>query len=131
MVTDKIERLERRQKREQEQERLRQKREQEQERLRQKREQEQEQLRQQWEHEEKLLASRIEAIAPLQAEAREAWKNDRKLIAGAYYKSKRSTPPRRIIELRGDDVHWSDECVFGWNGVCLRQTFLNKVEGPL
>ena len=75
------------------------------------------------------MALRIEAIAPLQAEAREAWKNDRKLIAGGYYTGKKF--PRRIIELRGNDVHWADACGLGWHGVCLRQSFLNKVEGPL
>ena len=113
-MTDKIERLER----------LRQKREQGEkdkiERL--------ERLRQRLEQEEKLWALRIEAVAPLQAEAREAWKNDRKLIAGAYYKHKRYCGPRRIIELRGNYVHWADEYE---RGLCLHQSFLKKVEGPL
>jgi phage terminase large subunit GpA-like protein len=69
-----------------------------------------------------------EAVALRQAEARKAWDNGKQLTEGAYYRHSRYGGTRRILELKGNNIHWIDK--YGMS-VCLRVSFLRSVAGPL
>jgi hypothetical protein len=63
-----------------------------------------------------------------QDEARKAWSDGKRLVAGAYYRHRNGAWLRRVIELKGGDVYWTDN--FG-PGLCLCRVFLRNVSGPL
>ena len=62
------------------------------------------------------------------AEAREAWANGRQLVVGAYYPHGNGIWLRRIVDVEGHDVIWTDHV---GAGRCMRAVFVRTVAAPL